>query len=60
MHILRILQQPRFLESFKRKGRFEELVERIPVQVILTRAALVGVATYGLERLEEESAGAAA
>jgi hypothetical protein len=30
-------------------------MERIPVHVILTRAALVGAATYGLESFKEES-----
>jgi len=59
LHTLRVLQQPRFLESFKRKGRFLKLMERIPMHVILTRVALVGAATYGLERLEEESSGVA-
>jgi hypothetical protein len=44
----------------KRKGRFIELMERIPIHVILTRVALVGAATYGLERLEKGSSGAAA
>ena len=42
------------MESFKRKGRFTELMERIPVHVILTRAALVGAAAYGLERFKED------
>jgi glucokinase len=55
LHVLRVLQGPRFMESFKRKGRFEEFMERIPVHVILTRAALVGAAAYGLESFQEES-----
>jgi glucokinase len=32
-----------------------QLMERIPVHVILTRAALVGAATCGLESFKEES-----
>jgi glucokinase len=43
------------MESFKRKGRFSELIEKIPVHVILTRAALVGAAAIGLERFNGES-----
>jgi len=41
--------------SFKRKGRFAELMANVPVHVILTRAALVGAASYGLESLREGS-----
>ncbi|HEX6729246.1 MAG TPA: glucokinase [Pyrinomonadaceae bacterium] len=55
LHILRVLTGPRFMESFKRKGRFTELMERMPVHVILTSAALVGCAAYGLENLKEGS-----
>lgn len=43
------------MESFKRKGRFAQLMERIPVHIILCNAALVGPATYGLERFREIS-----
>jgi glucokinase len=49
LHVLAALQQPRFMETFTRKGRFKDLMERIPVHVITTRAALLGAATYGLE-----------
>jgi glucokinase len=55
LHILRVLEEPRFMESFTRKGRFAQLMERIPVHVILTRAALVGTAAYGLESFKEGS-----
>ena len=54
-HMLRVLAGPGFMESFKRKGRFAELMAEIPVHVILTRAALVGAAAYGLESLKEGS-----
>ena len=57
--MLSILRKPRFMQAFSRKGRFVELMERMPIHVILTRVALVGAATYGLERLEEESSGVA-
>jgi len=53
LHILRALEKPGFMESFKRKGRFAELMGRIPVHVILNRAALVGAAAYGLESFKE-------
>jgi len=43
------------MESFKRKGRFVELMKHIPVHIILIRAALVGAAAYGLESFKEES-----
>jgi glucokinase len=55
LHILRVLEEPRFMESFTRKGRFAQLMGRIPVHVILTRAALVGAAAYGLESFKEGS-----
>jgi len=53
MHLLAALQEPRFMQVFTRKGRFEDLMKRIPVHVITTRAALVGAATYGLENLRD-------
>ena len=52
--ILGVLQRPRFMESFKRKGRFSDLMERIPIYVVVARAALVGAAAHGLERFETE------
>jgi glucokinase len=53
LHILETLKDPRFLETFARKGRFAELMRQIPVHVITARGALVGAAAYGLECLEE-------
>jgi glucokinase len=55
LHILSLLQEPRFEEVFRRKGRFVELMERIPIHVIVAHAALVGAAAYGLENFEERS-----
>jgi len=49
LHVLSALEKPGFMESFKRKGRFAELMGQIPVHVILNHAALVGAAAYGLE-----------
>jgi len=55
LHMLALLEGPRFMKAFRRKGRFAELMERIPVHVILTSAALVGSAAHGLESFKEES-----
>jgi glucokinase len=55
LHILRLLEEPGFMKSFMRKGRFAQLMERIPVHVILSRAALIGSAAYGLESFKEKS-----
>jgi glucokinase len=52
--ILSVLEQKWFLETFQRKGRFTDLMERIPLHVILHRqAALLGVIRYGLEHMGE-------
>ena len=48
--ILPFLQDERFLEVIRAKGRYEHLLERIPVHVILNpRAALLGAAQRGLQ-----------
>jgi glucokinase len=48
--IISLLEKPSFLRAFKNKGRYSELMERIPVHVITnTKAALIGAAFYGLE-----------
>jgi len=52
VHLLDALKDPRFMQTFTRKGRFKDLMERIPVHVITTRAALVGAAAFGLESLK--------
>jgi glucokinase len=56
--LVNALQEPRFIQSFIRKGRFKDLMERIPIHVITTRAALVGAATFGLESLKNIRSGA--
>ena len=48
-HILQIIRQPAFMERFKRKGRFAELLGRIPMHVVVTPAGLAGAAACGLE-----------
>jgi hypothetical protein len=55
MRILKVLLTPRFMESFKRKGRLSELMERIPIHVVIARVALIGAAARGLEKFKEET-----
>jgi glucokinase len=48
VHTLEAFQRPGFMQSFKRKGRFAELMARIPIHVVVSHAALAGAAAYGL------------
>jgi glucokinase len=52
LHVLGPLREAQFMQTFARKGRFKNLMERTAVHVITTRAALVGAALYGLETLK--------
>lgn len=48
--ILPFLENGRFMLAFQQKGRFTELLARIPVYIILnSKTALLGAARYGLE-----------
>ncbi|MCB9420836.1 MAG: glucokinase [Ardenticatenaceae bacterium] len=48
--ILPQLQQPRFLQAFRRKGRFADLMAAMPIHVIEhPQAALLGAAHFGME-----------
>src|SRR5271165_5588582 len=49
IHTLRFMKQPAFMQRFKSKGRFAELMGRIPLHVVVTPAGLTGAAAYGLE-----------
>lgn len=52
--ILPELSKGGFLKAFSDKGRFRDLVAKIPVRVILNpRAALLGAARCGLEAVQE-------
>ena len=53
LHLLNLLQKPRFVGTFARKGRFKDLMERMPIHLITTRAALLGAATFGLQSLSK-------
>ena len=48
--IISVLEDGGFMEAFKRKGRFSELMSRIPVHVVLNpKVALIGAAFHGFE-----------
>lgn len=48
--IISLLDEGAFMERFTNKGRFSELVSRIPVHVICNpKIALMGAALYGME-----------
>jgi glucokinase len=49
-HTLPVIQQPAFLQRFRRKGRFSEMMGRIPIHTIVSpTVALSGAAAFGLE-----------
>ncbi len=49
--ILRTLENGRFLQAFRRKGRMGDLLSRVPVHVILyPKVGLLGAASHGLEQ----------
>jgi glucokinase len=48
VHMLAALQRPAFMQSFKHKGRFAELMARIPIHVVLSLPGLTGAAACGL------------
>ena len=53
-HILPRLQKGPFMEAFTDKGRFKDLLSRMPVRVILDdRAALLGAAWCAWSQTEE-------
>jgi glucokinase len=52
--ILPLLKSEKFYYSYRNKGRFEDILEKIPVTVILNpKAALIGAAGVGLQRLQQ-------
>ena len=53
LHLLKLLQTQQFVQTFTRKGRFKDLMERMPIHIITTRAALLGAATFGLQSLSK-------
>ncbi len=55
MRVLPALNEGRFLRAFTGKGRMGALLSRVPVHVVLRRAALLGAASRGLELSEATS-----
>ena len=51
-HMLAAFQKPAFMQSFKRKGRFSELMAHIPIHAVVSLPGLTGAAAYGLENLK--------
>jgi glucokinase len=50
--ILSFLTDGAFMEAFCNKGRMSDLLERIPVHVVLNpKTALIGAAAYGFDLL---------
>lgn len=48
--IMPALEEERFMQAFRSKGRFADMLARVPVHVILSpKSALLGVACHGLE-----------
>lgn len=59
LHLLGALKEQQFMQGFAGKGRFKDLMDRVPVHVITARAALVGAASFGLETYKHQSGVAA-
>jgi glucokinase len=53
VHTLAAIRQPAFIQTFKRKGRFAEVMGRIPIHVVISPAGLAGAAAYGLKNNPE-------
>ncbi len=48
--ILSYLEDERFLQAFRQKGRFTDMLTRVPLHVILNaNVALLGAACHGFE-----------
>jgi glucokinase len=54
INILPVLEE-RFVEAFRQKGRFSHLLMLIPIHVMRSDAALIGVAVRGLELAQKKS-----
>ncbi len=46
-HIAPVLENGRFMAAFAHKGRFADVMRRVPVRVIARPATLIGAASYG-------------
>lgn len=52
VHLLPKLTDGQFMQGFLNKGRLSEMLASMPVHVVTTRAALLGAALYGLDRMQ--------
>lgn len=50
--VLPLLRHGGFVQAFTAKGRFEKLLQAVPVHVVTINAALLGAAIYGLTHLD--------
>ena len=58
VHLQPVLKSPRFLQAFRYKGRFTDVMSRIPVHLLTGKVGLAGAAAYGLRRALAEKAAA--
>ena len=49
VHLKPILNSPLFLKSFRHKGRFAEVMSRVPVHLMTGKVGIAGAAAYGLK-----------
>ena len=55
--IISLLEAGHLMVAFRRKGRFSEMLSRVPVHVIMVAdAALIGAATYGFAQMARDAA----
>ena len=50
VHLQPVLQSRGFLEAFRHKGRFKEVMSRIPVHLMTGKVGIAGAAAYGLKQ----------
>ena len=55
LHTIPLLKSGRFLKAFRKKGRFSELMSRIPVRLMTGKVGIAGAAAYGLKAAAKES-----
>jgi glucokinase len=53
-HMLPKFIDGRFLQGFTDKGRFAEMLSRVPIDVVTARAALLGAALHGLDDMRQD------
>jgi glucokinase len=57
MRMIPLLDAGGFVRAFRRKGRFADLLARVPIHALIGRAALIGAAGYGLDLMFSENGG---